>query len=180
MSGRTSIKIFSNTFNILKPNTGIVRLFSAIVKCPETVTPKEPSKCPEPAPPTRSKKCPKPAKKVECPEPPPALKPRECPEPTPTPKRPKPKASGSQTACRQPRPKNVVKCPKTDDDSKCKSKYSTGIKSENAVKVPAASRWRNVRGCVKPEIKQKPLQFTQNSPPPFDLLKSKQQLQITC
>ena len=62
--------------------------------------------------------------------------------------------------------------------SKLSSKYST--KTENAAKIPAASRWRNVRGCVKPEPKQKPLKFTQNSPPPFDLLNSKQQLQITC
>lgn len=118
MSGITSIKIFSNTFNILKPNTGIVRLFSAIIKCPET--PKKPSKCPEPALPTKSKKCPEPAKKVECPQPPPPPKPKECLEPVPTPKRPKRKTCASTTSCRQPRPKNVVKCPKSDDDSKCK------------------------------------------------------------
>lgn len=121
MSGRTSIKIFSNTFNILKPNTGIVRLFSAIIKCPDA--PKEASKCPEPAPPappTKSKKCPEPVEKVECPEPPQGPKPRECPEPAPTPKRPKRKTCASATACRQPRPKSVVKCPKTNDDSKCK------------------------------------------------------------
>lgn len=64
--------------------------------------------------------------------------------------------------------------------SKLSSKYSTANKFENATKIPAASRWRNVRGCVKPEPKQKPLKFTQDSPPPFDLLKTKQQLQITC
>ena len=64
--------------------------------------------------------------------------------------------------------------------SKLSSKYSTVNNSEKAVKIPAASRWRNVRGCVKPEHKQKPLKFTQNATPSFDLLKSKQQLHITC
>lgn len=67
--------------------------------------------------------------------------------------------------------------------SKLSCKYSTANNSEASANIPAASRWRNVRGCVKPESKQKQLKFskvTQHSPVPFDLLKSKQQLQITC
>lgn len=63
--------------------------------------------------------------------------------------------------------------------TKLSCKYSTTNNSKTD-KIPDASRWRNVRGCVKPEPKQKQLKFTSNSSAQFDLLKPKGQMQIIC